>query len=310
MFQFPLKNLSVTSRFIIYSPNGKSSMHYAMDFGCGVGTPVYASNDGVCVLSTYDSAGGNMLAILDSELGEFSRYAHLKTRGLKVGQRVNRGDLIGYSGNTGSATTGAHLHFETWLVPKDWSYKYSDRSKYAVDPMSVCHLMDGQTFTSGKLSTCTPIPYPEPKPEKLSIVDGVMKIANGEVRFRLLPECSKYQYIVGGYNRGNDVLNEFFTEKEFVVSAIAENDGYKWGLINTSLGQYWVAELKGKTEIVVTDKPAPEPEPVPEPEPGLEEEIAELEAELAVVTKRALDAEELAAGYKAKLAQIHELSAI
>lgn len=263
MFQFPLDNLSVTSRFIIYNPNGKSSMHYGMDFGCAKGTPVFAANGGTVVLSTYDSAGGNMIAILDAAAGEMSRYAHLNSRGVKVGDAVARGSLIGYSGNTGSATTGAHLHFETWIVPKGYSYKYSDRTRYAVDPMSVCHLLDGQTFNNNGLTTCTPIPYPEPKPTALSLVDGVLKVKDGAVRMRLLPEASKYQYIVGGYNRGNDVLKDFFTETEFVISAYAENDGYKWGLANTALGQFWVAELSGKTELVLANTPTPAPTPAP-----------------------------------------------
>lgn len=256
MFFFPLDNLVVTSRFIIYNTLGRS-MHYGMDYACGVGTPVYAANSGTVCLSLFDNAGGNMIGINGDH--ELSRYAHLSQRLVKVGDKVKAGDLIGYSGNTGSATTGAHLHFETWITPANYKYNYADRTKYAVDPMAVCHLKDGAKFNNNGLATMQPIPIAEPTPESSRLVSGKMVISNGSVRFRLIPETKSYQYIVGGYNRASDTFKSFFNNGTYNVSAVAVNEGYNWALVNTELGSYWVAEIEGKTKIeadVPVDPPA------------------------------------------------------
>ena len=309
MFHFPINSLSVTTRFILYAPFGKATPHYGMDFGCAKGTPVYAANSGKVVLSGWDSAGGNMVAISGEQ--ELSRYAHLNSRAVSVGQSVNRGDLIGYSGNTGSATTGPHLHFETWITPRGYVYKYADRERYAVDPMCVCHLLEGQTFDNNGLTTCNPIPYPEPKAGSLSKIDGTLTVKDGSVRLRLIPEASKYQYIVGGYNRCNDTLADFFSSTSFTATHRCVNDGYTWALISTDLGAFWVALLAGKTELTVKDEPTP-PTPQPQPQPDdedykkkvdeLEKKNAELQAlydqTSAALAEKTKEAEGLAAENK------------
>lgn len=279
MFQFPIKSIYVTTRFILYSPFGKKTMHYGMDYGCATGTPVYAANAGQAVVSGWDSGGGNMIAIQGDY--ELSRYAHLSKRLVAVGAAVNRGQLIGYSGNTGSATTGAHLHFETWLIPKGYQYKFADRPIYAVDPMSVCHLLSGQTFDYGKCQTCTPIPYPEPKPESLTPISGVVKIKDGAVRLRTYPEASAYQYVVGGYNRGNDVLGKLLKDQEYVATYKCVNGGYTWALMSTERGPLWVALLAGKTELAGETPVGPTDDDLQKQIDALTAENAELKLENA-----------------------------
>lgn len=247
MFQFPLDRISVTSRFIIYAPFGTKTMHYGMDYGCAVGTNVYAANDGEVVYSGFDSAGGNMIII--NGKNELSRYAHLSTRLVNKGQTVKRGELIGYSGATGSACAGAHLHFETWLTPDNYVYSYADKPKYAVDPMSVCHILGNQTFSYGSCPTKDPIPYPEPVPEKSSIISCQLKIKEPNVRMRTIPETKSYQYICGGYNRSSDVFGDFLPLGTYPVIAVAYNDGYDWALIQTVIGEFWIAIIDGLTEL-------------------------------------------------------------
>ncbi len=255
MFQFPLNTINVTSRFIIYSPLGYSQMHYGMDFGCSSGTPCYAANDGKVVGSFYDSAGGNMIIIQGQN--ELSRYAHLKSRGVVVGQTVERGELIGYTGNTGSATTGAHLHFETWITPDSYVYNYNDRTRYAVDPMSVCHLLSNQKFYSS-LDVEDPIPYPEPDIETTAVT-GTMTVTDGRVRFRTIPETEDYQYVVGGYDRSKTVFSSFFKNGTYPIIAICKN-GYDWALVDTGMGYFWVSEYAGRTKINVEIPPEPQPD--------------------------------------------------
>lgn len=256
MFQFPLTTLSVTTRFIRYNPLGTSTMHYGMDFGCAIGTPVFAANDGIVVLSAFDSGGGNMIGIFGKNEG--SRYAHLSKRLVSVGNAVARGQLIGYSGNTGSATTGPHLHFEAWVTPDNYKYSFNDRPKYAVDPMAVCHLLAGQTFKNNGLSTMKPIPYPEPK-VSVKKVEGSMTVSQGDVRVRTFPEATEYQYLVGGNNRTLTSFGDFFDIGKYAVTYTCENDGYKWSLVTTPRGAFWVAEISGKTKLDISGEVEPEP---------------------------------------------------
>lgn len=264
MFQFPVANVRVTCRFLIYNPFATTPrMHYGMDFGCAVGTPLFAANGGAVVWSGWDSAGGNMLILHDKETGELSRYAHLSRRDVRTGDTVTRGQQIGLTGNTGSATTGPHLHFETWRTPASYSYSYADRTKYAVDPMSVCHLLAGQTFDGNGLATREPIPYPEPD-VGAHPMRGTVTAHKTAVRLRLLPEVTRYQYIVGGHNRADDVLGDLVAGTSFTTIATCDSDGYTWALIETNRGQFWVALLSGSTSLTLAQEPPAAPE-VPEP---------------------------------------------
>ena len=108
--------------------NGKSthtgSSKYAIDFQMDIGTKIYAARDGIVIQTKDDSNKhgfakkfakyGNHITILHDD-GTFATYYHLKKGGVMVhvGQRVFRGEPIGYSGNTGYSS-GPHLHFEVF----------------------------------------------------------------------------------------------------------------------------------------------------------------------------------------------------
>ena len=76
-----------------------------------MGTEVYATGDGVVTAVERSMWGyGNMVTI-DHGYGYVTRYAHLQKSVARKGQKVKRGQLIGYVGNSGK-TTGVHLHYE------------------------------------------------------------------------------------------------------------------------------------------------------------------------------------------------------
>jgi len=86
--------------------------HHGVDYAAPAGTPVHTVGDGVVVKKGYQkNGGGNYIKIKHN--GTYSTtYMHLKgfAKGIKVGQHVHQGDLIGYVGSTGLAT-GPHLDF-------------------------------------------------------------------------------------------------------------------------------------------------------------------------------------------------------
>lgn len=88
-------------------------MHEGIDFLVRRGTPVVATGHGTVQEATYSPGYGNYVEIRHAKAGYVSRYAHLSEipDDLRRGVEVERGETIGYSGNTGRST-GPHLHYE------------------------------------------------------------------------------------------------------------------------------------------------------------------------------------------------------
>lgn len=84
--------------------------HSGMDFSCDMRTPVYATGDAVVVSSKWETGYGTTVE-LDHGYGYRTRYTHLNSSKVKVGQKVVRGEYIADSGNSGKST-GPHLHYE------------------------------------------------------------------------------------------------------------------------------------------------------------------------------------------------------
>jgi len=85
--------------------------HNGMDFSAPRGTPVYATGDGKVERADSRSTGyGNHIRV-NHGYGYTSLYAHLYKYNVRVGQRVKRGDVIGFVGSTGRSQ-GPHLHYE------------------------------------------------------------------------------------------------------------------------------------------------------------------------------------------------------
>ncbi|MBN1136458.1 MAG: LysM peptidoglycan-binding domain-containing protein [Anaerolineae bacterium] len=122
-FSYPLAGeLQPTSPFgqrRSYSGGPVSSYHSGQDYAAAVGVPVYAPARGVVVLAEPLDVRGQAI-ILDHGWGVFSGFWHLSQIDVRVGQQVDRGEVIGLVGNTG-LSTGAHLHWEMQVrgVPVD-----------------------------------------------------------------------------------------------------------------------------------------------------------------------------------------------
>jgi len=89
---------------------GEPGYHQGLDISTEKGQPVYATADGTVESSSYTGDYGNLI-IIEHGFGLVTRYGHLSAFGVKPGQIVKRGDIIGYVGSTGRST-GAHLHYE------------------------------------------------------------------------------------------------------------------------------------------------------------------------------------------------------
>ena len=87
-------------------------MHYGVDMGCPVGTPIVAAFDGIVRCSKANAGGYGNLVVLRHHNGLETYYAHLSKRLVNPGQLISIGDTIGLAGNTGRSY-GSHLHFET-----------------------------------------------------------------------------------------------------------------------------------------------------------------------------------------------------
>jgi murein DD-endopeptidase MepM/ murein hydrolase activator NlpD len=86
-------------------------MHTGQDFTAPVGTEVYATGNGTVRKVEYSRRGYGRNIIVDHGYGYQTLYAHLSKIEVRKGQRVNRGDVIGLVGNTGTSTA-PHLHYE------------------------------------------------------------------------------------------------------------------------------------------------------------------------------------------------------
>ena len=89
----------------------KRRFHYGMDFTAKRGTPVYATGNDIVKRADNRSSGYGRHIRIDHGFGYVSLYAHLTKYNVRRGQKVKRGDIIGYVGSTGRSVA-PHLHYE------------------------------------------------------------------------------------------------------------------------------------------------------------------------------------------------------
>lgn len=107
--------------------------HHGLDLSADIGTPVYATGDGVVTRAEYGGGYGNVIFV-NHGFGFETRYAHLSRFKVYEGQKVNRGEVIGYVGNTGWSTR-PHLHYEVlykgeWTNPMNFMYRDLSQSSF------------------------------------------------------------------------------------------------------------------------------------------------------------------------------------
>jgi murein DD-endopeptidase MepM/ murein hydrolase activator NlpD len=125
-----------------------TKFHYGMDFTAPTGTDIYATGDGVVesVLSSKRGYGNHI--IINHGFGYKTIYAHLDRFNVRVGQRVQRGDVIGFVGNTGMSLA-PHVHYEVELngIKVDpANYYFNDLTPAEYERMIEIASRSGQSF--------------------------------------------------------------------------------------------------------------------------------------------------------------------
>jgi murein DD-endopeptidase MepM/ murein hydrolase activator NlpD len=92
---------------------GQRDFHSGIDISTPLGTKISAPADGV-VVTVAEKGGYGKSIVIDHGYGMLTRYGHLDRYNVRPGQRVKRGEVIGFVGNTGRSTA-AHLHYEVWV---------------------------------------------------------------------------------------------------------------------------------------------------------------------------------------------------
>lgn len=110
----PLKVLTPSSPFggrINPLTGAPGEVHTGQDYAVQCSTDVFAAAGGTVTFAGWHQFGGGNRVVIDHGNGLSTSYNHLSSIGVKVGQKVERGDKVALSGTTG-ASTGCHLHFE------------------------------------------------------------------------------------------------------------------------------------------------------------------------------------------------------
>ena len=125
-----------------------TKFHSGMDFTAPSGTDVYATGDGVIAAVQSSQRGLGKHIVIDHGFGYSSIYAHLNGFNVRKGQKVHRGDVIGFVGNTGTSVAN-HLHYEIKLNGKNVdpvNYYFEDLSPAEYERMIEIASKTGQSF--------------------------------------------------------------------------------------------------------------------------------------------------------------------
>lgn len=149
----PVQNLKFTSNFGIRSDpfRGTAAMHAGVDIPGPVGTPIYATADGIVSHAGRQGGYGNLVEVNHGK-GIATRYGHLSRIIVADNTRVQRGQLIGLMGSTGRST-GPHLHYEVRI------------DGHAVNPIpfltTADYLLAAQDRAVGQIPVSTTGPVPQ-----------------------------------------------------------------------------------------------------------------------------------------------------
>ncbi|MGI6340371.1 MAG: peptidoglycan DD-metalloendopeptidase family protein [Bacteroidales bacterium] len=125
-----------------------TKFHAGMDFTAPSGTEIYATGDGTVAKVSSSKRGMGNHIIIDHGFGYTSIYAHLDSFNVRAGQKVHRGDVIGFVGNTGMSIA-PHLHYEIKLNGTNVdpvNYYFNDLSPHEYELMVEIASKTGQSF--------------------------------------------------------------------------------------------------------------------------------------------------------------------
>lgn len=113
----PIARLASGFGYRIHPIYKTSIMHEGIDFSAPIGTEIYATGNGTVAKTEYNGRGYGNNVIINHGFGYSTLYGHMSRFAVRPGQKIKRGDVIGYVGNTGSST-GPHVHYEVWKSGK------------------------------------------------------------------------------------------------------------------------------------------------------------------------------------------------
>jgi hypothetical protein len=122
--------------------------HYGMDFTAPTRTDIYATGDGVIEQAEHSMRGYGNKIVINHGFGYKTLYGHMDEFNVKPGQKVKRGDVIGFVGNTG-LSTAPHLHYEVILNGEKVNpvnYYFNDLTAAEYERMIDISQKSGQTF--------------------------------------------------------------------------------------------------------------------------------------------------------------------
>jgi murein DD-endopeptidase MepM/ murein hydrolase activator NlpD len=131
---YDLKRMASGYGYRVDPVYGVTKFHAGMDFAAPTGTEIYATAKGKVVEREYSTGGYGNVIVIDHGYGYQTLYAHMSGFVAKLGQTVQRGEVIGYVGNTGKSV-GPHLHYEVHkngekLNPVYFYYQDIDDANY------------------------------------------------------------------------------------------------------------------------------------------------------------------------------------
>ena len=265
--RLPLKKLGITATWEEHTKRSPKS--YGQDFGWFnyQGEPVYSVNDGTIMYIDKNSSCGNYIWIKHefSNNDMWSRYLHLKDNSIKVkvGQKVTRGQEIANMGNTGYST-GTHLHFEIWVVPKGWKFNYNDRSKYSKPATDYAFAFEDQTIGSSENN------------KVITKVLGTSKITKRDTTKNQIEVVGEFLRARKGAGTNQTILGYIdYGIYDYIETKNSNN--YTW----YNLGFCWIAGTKEDTKVYLKE----EPKPTPTPADDKDKKIKELQDEIEKLNK-------------------------
>ena len=278
--RLPLKKLGITGSWEEHVNRGSKGQDFGwFDYQ---GESIYAMNDGTVMEINKNSSAGNYIWIKHefTNYDIWSRYLHIKDGSIKVktGQKVTRGQEIANMGNTGNST-GTHLHFETWVVPKGWKFNFNDRSKYSEPSTDNAFAFDDQyigTSTNNKVITR---------------VIGTSKQVKRDTTKNQIEVVGEFLRARTGAGTNQTILGYIdFGIYDYIETKTSNN--YTW----YNLGFCWIAGTKEDTKIY----------PKENPEDDKDKKIAELDEQVKKLDTELLAQKTLVEKQKEEIDQLNE----